>query len=286
MNLKRDLSVLFSMICLASMNLSSYALDINKMVWKVECAPEVTTGPEFPISYTLEYPEEYEVGAVKFEFPNVDDGVEFFYGPSVNVFNTSKTVNNEPVIESKVVWSYYFKAKQPGSYQTPVPVLTYGEQTLYPVMEQVGFTATGDTIVSEIPSNLTVAPAAKAKFDPSVVSEVYTDAKIKYNGHVYSGLADIIAAIKDTTGKKGWVARDAKKYKSPTPGVFETRSYQNYYFGTSKEELARKKAALSMIDGGDTYVKLTDDTAEDLLPMIYYKGEGNRMLVRGLEVEP
>jgi len=111
--------------------------------------------------------------------------------------------------------------------------------------------------------------------------QVDTATCIRYNDVVYHGLKEVIAAAKDRK-----IGLDEMKYPCFDSYDYdnENRYYQNYYFGRNIDELDRKRDELKSVKPATNYCKLTHDTPLSLLPVLYYCGDGDKMLICGLDI--
>lgn len=118
------------------------------------------------------------------------------------------------------------------------------------------------------------------------VSKVDTATVVMYNGYIYHGLNEINRAQRDGSGKSGFVGKIEERYPvfDSEDYANENRYFSNYIFATSADELRAKTDAVKRLNGDMNFCKLTEDTPLHLLPMIYYKGEGDSMSICGLEV--
>lgn len=117
------------------------------------------------------------------------------------------------------------------------------------------------------------------------VIETDTASVLRYNGVTFRGLNDVMSQAK-SADRGVYVGIDALGY--PTfdeyDSLYETRRYTNICFADSPEELQAKKQLMKSLKPGINYCKANADTPFDVLPLIYYVGEGDRMLVIGLEI--
>ncbi len=116
--------------------------------------------------------------------------------------------------------------------------------------------------------------------------EVDTCTCIKYNGVVFKGLNDIYKHVNDTHSGV-YIGIDKSKY--PCFDEFdrqnENRCFQNIYFADSPQKIAMSKQIIEQTRPILNYCKLYNGTPFDVLPLIYYSGEGEKMLICGLEIE-
>ena len=105
------------------------------------------------------------------------------------------------------------------------------------------------------------------------ICEVDTNAVITYSGIKYHGLADIINAEK--LDPSIVIDHDVDRNSGAC----------NIVFVQDPPERDRKQSVLQKINATNTYCKLNQNTPLDVLPMIYYNGMGNKMMLCGLEYE-
>lgn len=116
------------------------------------------------------------------------------------------------------------------------------------------------------------------------ILEVDTTATFTYNNIEFHGLNDIINHINGTNNI--YIGSDTQRYPcfDSYDALHENRKYQNYYFADSLQQLDDRKALMTNVDPQSNYCKLHQNTPIDVLPMIYYRGEGDKMTICGLPV--
>lgn len=116
------------------------------------------------------------------------------------------------------------------------------------------------------------------------IREVDTTATFIYNNIEFHGLNDIINHINGTNNI--YIGSDTQRYPcfDSYDALYEDRKYQNYYFADSQQQLDDRKALMTDVDPQSNYCKLHQNTPIDVLPMIYYRGEGDKMTICGLPV--
>ncbi len=129
---------------------------------------------------------------------------------------------------------------------------------------------------SNLNSVLTNGMLGRIKTQKINICEVDTNSVIRYNGKVYHGLNDILKLSESDLSILPDYEADMRH---------EGNKALNLVFVTEQHEYERKKSILNQIKTGNTYCKLRQDTPLDILPMIYYSGIGDKMLVCGLEYE-
>lgn len=144
-------------------------------------------------------------------------------------------------------------------------------------------------------------PRAAAEYDEAIlnatlnritsrallIQEVDTSACLKYNGTVFYGLNDIYRH--HSSPQPGvYVGIDSSRYPcfDDSDWLYENRYYQNIYFGDSTDRINACKSNIESVKPSANYCKLHNATPVDILPMIYYRGEGDKMLICGLEIVP
>lgn len=118
---------------------------------------------------------------------------------------------------------------------------------------------------------------------PTVVD---TSTVVMFNGHIYHGLNELRQAVRDNSGHRGYVGEISERYP-----VFDSydetdddRYFSNFVFAETANELKDKSDAVKQLKGSSNFCKLTADTPLRLLPMVYYRGEGEDMTICGLEI--
>jgi len=96
-------------------------------------------------------------------------------------------------------------------------------------------------------------------------------------GVTFSNVNDIIHyAIKRIPKSGVYVGSDCRHYPcfDASDYAYETRYYWNFVFAQSEAELERKMQQLVHNEKSHfNYCKLTEETPEELLPLIYYEGD-------------
>ncbi|MDE5849212.1 MAG: VWA domain-containing protein [Muribaculaceae bacterium] len=108
------------------------------------------------------------------------------------------------------------------------------------------------------------------------ICEVDTNAVIKYGGCEYHGLSDVLKVSDSTID----VLTDYESNHADSSG-----NALNIVFLAKPEERNRTQSILRNIKAGESYCKLRQNTPFEILPMIYYSGSGDKMLLCGLEYE-
>ena len=129
------------------------------------------------------------------------------------------------------------------------------------------------------------------------VQRLPIDEDVEILGHVFHGLQDIkahveMALYRDYSRGKADIREPKLKCDvhvgemwMPYPcfdfedSVNENRSYSNYIFRNrplTQDDMRR----LSELPSASTECRITDDVPQDMLPLLYYFGEGNEMLLK------
>lgn len=114
------------------------------------------------------------------------------------------------------------------------------------------------------------------------IVEVDTCSILKYNDKVFHGLNEIRELAKhDPT-----IRVDKKPYLKfdSSDEAYDDRCFENYIFGNSLSDVDNKMILLRKPVANNDFCKLSDNIDISLLPMIYYKGEGDEMLICGFEL--
>lgn len=117
------------------------------------------------------------------------------------------------------------------------------------------------------------------------IMEVDTATCIKYNGVVIKGLSgiiDLVGFCQDGV----YVAWDREQYPcfDDYDRMSENRYYTNFYMANSYGELYEKSKIIAGIKPSVNYCKLHQSVPLEVLPMIYYCGEGDTMEICGFEI--
>jgi len=125
-------------------------------------------------------------------------------------------------------------------------------------------------------AELTNRLLARIKPQEIQICEVDTNVVITYRGIKHHGLSDIlnVAKLNPYILVNQDVNRDCGDAKP-----------LNIVFISDPSARNRKQLTFNQFKLGDSYCKLRQDTPIDILPMIYYSGTGNKMLLCGLEYE-
>lgn len=108
------------------------------------------------------------------------------------------------------------------------------------------------------------------------ICEVDTNTVIKYGGTEYKGLNAILQVSESTPN----ILTDYEANQAVSIG-----KALNIVFVADPNDRESKLSILHQIKADDSFCKLRQDTPIDVLPMIYYSGTGDKMLLCGLEYE-
>lgn len=127
---------------------------------------------------------------------------------------------------------------------------------------------------------------AQLKLESVEPTAVDTSTVVMFNGHIYHGLNELRRAARDNSGRCGYVGEISERYPvfDSYDEADEDRYFSNFVFAKSANELKEKSDAAKQLKGSSNFCKLTADTPLRLLPMVYYRGEGEEMIICGLEI--
>lgn len=127
--------ILLLMICLTSVIQvrGSVIIESDQVSMSVVCPETVAVGDRFRIDYILTYPEQISPQDIDLSLKpsDEDEKVMFLYGPAV-ASSISITVNNshQKLVQTKITWSFSFKARKEGVFVIPDFVLRSGSDTI------------------------------------------------------------------------------------------------------------------------------------------------------------
>lgn len=135
------------------------------------------------------------------------------------------------------------------------------------------------TVPSKVGCNLnpdlTKKMVARIKPQKLYICEVDTNVIIKYRGIKYHGLNDILNNTDPCSSIL--IDRDNINLEDFCP--------LNIVFASNPNEKDRKRLILNQVMSDSSYCKLSQVMPIDILPMIYYSGNGSKMQLCGLEFE-
>lgn len=112
--------------------------------------------------------------------------------------------------------------------------------------------------------------------------EYKNDETVMILGVEFHGVKEFIKCAREKKPHGGvYVGQDSMGYPcfDSYDYASENRSFWNFVFAKSEDELQKKLELLATVDDKGNYRKLHQDTPASLLPMAYWKGDTNDPLV-------